>query len=196
MNILKFVKGSSTVMTKQLDSMSYPFFFKGPKIEIATEHVNPRPSLSAAVLPSALDRMMGTSEPTSVRYLKWDAVQDPKIDDQIREWLYQVAEAGELRYFNISQRKCLKDNLYNLSDIVCFIGKHWKKLLNANFPSIPSRTCSDSLLLEIVGQGSPKQSSNGRLTISLVATHCGTLAQMPWLSFKKSNRLKRALGSF
>ena len=84
MNLLKFVQCSSTVTKKQLESKSCPFISKGLKIEIATENVNPQPGSSATVLPTALNLMMGISEPTNVRYLKWDVVQDPKIDDQIR----------------------------------------------------------------------------------------------------------------
>ena len=100
MNILKFVQCSSTVTTNHLDSKSCPFISKGLKIEIATENVNTRPGSSETVLPSALNVMMGISEPTNVRYLKWYVVQDPKIDDQIMERLYELAKEGELGYFN------------------------------------------------------------------------------------------------
>ena len=122
MNLLKFVQRSSTVLTKQLDTKSCPILDKGLNIEVASEEEKQCPVVGGekADLTCATDRLMGNSEPHDVMYLQWNEVNDPKFDDQIRKHLYHLVEAGELGYFNNAQRICLKKNLYDLSNILCF----------------------------------------------------------------------------
>ena len=129
---------------------------------------------------------MGNSEPHDIIYLQWNEVNDPKFDDQIRKHLYHLVKAGELVFLNNAQIICLKKNLYDLSNILCFVEKNWKKLLCSNFPSIPVGNYTVSLLLKTVIKCSRKgKKFYGRLTLPHFATRCGTLAQISWLAYKK-----------
>ena len=140
---------------------------------------------------------MGNSEPHDVMYLQWNEVNYPKFDDQIRRHLYHLVEAGELGYLNIAQSIFLKKNFYDLSNILCFVEKHWKNLLCSNFPSIPVGNYTVSLIFKIVRKCSRKgKNFYGRLTLPHLATRCDTLAQIYWLAYKTFTRMKKALQSF
>ncbi len=195
MNLLKFAQGSSTFPTRRLNSKSCPIIANGLNI-----HLSPETEKDAGNqekdLPSATDRLMGNSEPEDVMFLKWEEVPKPDFGDQIRKELYHRLESIEVGYFNISQRECLKKNIYQLSNVLCFVEKHWRKIINADFPTIPAGKCSDSMLLEVVSNCKRAYRSDGRLLLDVIGTHCGTLAGMSWLPFKRAKKLKKPLESF
>ena len=122
---------------------------------------------------------MGNSELHDIVYLQWNELNDPKFNDKIRKHLYHIVESGELVYFNNAQSICLKKNLYDLSNILCFVEKHWNKLLCSNFPSIPVGNYTVSLLLKTVRKCSRKgKKFYVGLILPHLATRCGTLAQI------------------
>ena len=83
-----------------------------------------------------------------------------------------------------------------MCSILYFVKKYWSKLLQAHFPFILTRTYSDSLLLEVVGQCKQKWNDYDILSLHQVVKYCGTLAQMSWLVYKQFKHLKKALESF
>ena len=140
---------------------------------------------------------MGNSELHDIVYLQWNELNDPKFNDKIRKHLYHIVESGELVYFNNAQSICLKKNLYDLSNILFFVEKYWKKLLCSKFPSVPVGNYTVSLLLKTIIKGSQKRKKfYGRLTLPHLATRCDTLAQIYWLAYKTFTRMKKALQSF
>ena len=175
MNLLKFAQNSN-VETAALDSSSCPLFRDGMRIDVAPEHDQPSPPSKEArkKLPSALDVLSGDAEPLSVRYLTHDATStcSQDLDVQVRKELYILVESSELGYFSHDQKTTLQKNLYIISNVLCFVDKHWKTLLKADYPAIPDGDYSFSQLLRALlkcGRENRKNVYDERLTLKKVA---------------------------
>lgn len=139
MNLLKFLQRSSNIQTRHLDSTSCPFFKRGLNIVIAREKEKQAPvsGKEKEALPDAVARLNGDSEPKDVLYLQIEVKQNPDFTDQVLEELYRLVQREELGFFSYEQRECLTNNLRDLSVVLSFVEKHWKKLVGSSFPTFP-----------------------------------------------------------
>ena len=80
-----------------------------------------------------------------------DAVQE--VDKQIKEATYQVLEEIEFGFADPKQEDKLRSNSGTISNALCFIQRHWKVLMRAEFPRIPDSshdTFSQSKMLQAI----------------------------------------------
>jgi len=61
---------------------------------------------------------------------------DEKIDGQIITFLYSFFAEKNMGYVSPQQKKQLRTNSMKLKNVMCFIEKHWKLLMLAEFPVI------------------------------------------------------------
>ena len=86
-------------------------------------------------------------------YLKIDEEDmdvEPEVDEQIRANLYKLLEEIDVGYCSNDQKKQLVTNTLHIKNALCFVQKHWKVLLHAEYPHIPTDEYKSSELLNIL----------------------------------------------
>ena len=103
----------------------------------------------------AVEVLMGRAV-TDMRYLSSDVNLEKETDlqQQLMATLYLVWKKQGLGFCNGDQEAQLRLNTKKIVDTMCFIQKHWRVLLRADFPDIPE-TANDgyhsSVLLNKLG---------------------------------------------
>ena len=90
---------------------------------------------------SANDVLMGRVA-TDMRYLKStvDLNMEADIQKQLISSLYTTLREHGLGYCDGNQEGQLRVNAARIRDTLCFVQKHWRVLLRADFPKIPDDT--------------------------------------------------------
>ena len=82
--------------------------------------------------------MLG-NEVLNLQYLQyeWNVDKQQEIDEQCKEKVFDLYEAIGLGCDILRQKKQLDSNVMHVKNAMCFIQKHWKVLLRAEYPNIP-----------------------------------------------------------
>ena len=124
-----------------LDSMESPIFRHGVDVilpPIVYELSAPAPSSKKAKTKSAIDVLLGRAV-LKLKYLQyeWNVDKPQEIDEQCKEKVYEIYEAIGLGHDIPRQKKQLETNAMHVKNAMCFIQKHWKVLVRAEYPNIP-----------------------------------------------------------
>ena len=138
-----------------MNSASTPIFDKGIDIllsQIELEPITPTPKKQKICANALLMKQVHLE----VNYLKIkekDAGVEPAINDQILEQIYEFFEKIDLGYSSNDEKATLVKNAGLLMRSLCFVQKHWKVLLRAEYPHIPSgeEDFASSELLKALG---------------------------------------------
>ena len=88
----------------------------------------------------------------NMQYLLYerDVDKHQEIDEQLMEKLYSIYIEIELGYYDPRQKAQLETNTRHIKNVLCFIQKHWKVLMRADFPTIPDADSEDFVSSEVV----------------------------------------------
>ncbi|KAL7552225.1 hypothetical protein ACHAWF_016995 [Thalassiosira exigua] len=191
--------GESNPIAVEMQALIGRIKSNGIIIDLAPKEVRLPQAKAKKNLPNSLNILMGDGEPDQLKFLS-PPPDEPnlRMDAQIKAKLITLIHSNEIElgYFNVTQRSCLEKNVGKLVSVLCFVQKHWMKLLHKEFPHVPVSENSSSLLLESVGKCHRENPSKDNLTLPVLTTHCGTLSGFDWSPYKRSTRLKGALDSF
>jgi len=119
------------------------------------------------------------------------------LDGQIIHFLYKFYHETNMGYISTEQKKQLSTNAQKLKNVMCFLHKHWKLFVRADFPIIAQDSENDfttsALLIglsETKRRTSRKQES---LHMVKVDEHLNTLTGLVWSYFDAAPYAQTAL---
>ena len=139
-----------------MNSASTPIFDKGIDIllsQIELEPITPAPK-KQKICANALLMKQVHLEMNYLKIKEKVAGVEPEINDQILEQIYEFFEKIDLGYSSNDEEATLVKNAGLLMKSLCFVQKHWKVLLRAEYPHIPSGEedfASSELLIALGG---------------------------------------------
>ena len=132
-----------------MNSTNTPIFKKG--IDILLTLVEPAPTTTTKKTKLIDARAVLMKEVQSdLRYLTMkeeDIDKEPEVDEQVLASLYGLFKEIEVRYCSNDQKEKLSTNAGHIKNALCFVQKHWKVLLCAEYPHIPTDDYKSSKLL-------------------------------------------------
>jgi len=171
-----------------LNSTDTPIFSSGIDILLppTTNSLTENPKKKAKLVCSRDVLLRKVVVPQSMDFLQWegDIEIEPDIQDQIKQKLYSLFEEIDLGYCDPAQESKLSTNAGHLQSTLCFIQKHWKVLLRADFPFIPDTEeyHQSKLLLSLQGTIRGKKQVE-KISSKKIVAHIKIMNDLRWIDF-------------
>ena len=137
-SLVDFIIDDNDFNLHALNSHSTPIFDKGIDILLSPiEHSSANAKKAKTICAQAMLMNQVQLELTCCKRIMKDANKEPQIDEKILDRVHEVFEEIELGCWSNDQKEQLIKNAGHLMKSLCFIRKHWRVLLRADYPQIP-----------------------------------------------------------
>lgn len=148
-NLTEFMIDDPDFTLHGMNSTDTPIFKMG--IDIALKSVEPE-STTTKKKTKIVDAqaLLMKEVQLDLRYLEMkemDIDKEREINEQVLAKVYEVFKEVELGYHSNDQKEMLLTNAEKLKNTLCFVQKHWKVLLHAAYPHIPTEDFKYSRIL-------------------------------------------------
>ena len=137
-NLSDFLIDEADCNLHALNSSATPIFDKG--IDVVLSPIEPSSTNTKKNKTVCAHSLLMNKVHLELKYLSRvenEVGKEPEINEQVLDKLYELFEEIALGYWSNDQKIQLTKNAVHLMKSLCFIQKHWKVLLRADYPHIP-----------------------------------------------------------